>query len=207
MGLDLSHCKAVITPVDPHEYYYAEDFPPEAFAGYGFERYLQAVPSWRGVYCANFFDDEISLELERIRSEKEGGTVPESYWLGTPEANDDALRDIERRLNLDRRDASRLTSSTKHEGREYRSTSLWYSERIMVPGIYCVDAGYQRKGMGDAFYEYFGGRRCDFFVREEDFRVLEGSLDPDYRDELLPNLRANFIDNYERGRSFLFVSD
>ncbi|HJU40742.1 MAG TPA: hypothetical protein VJ724_14325 [Tahibacter sp.] len=87
----------------------------------------------------------------------------------------------------------------------YRRVCVEYWGDVPVRGIFSVEAGYQRKGMDDAFYEYFAGRG-DFFVREEDFMVLEGFLDPDCRDELLPNLRANFIDNYERGRSFLFVS-
>lgn len=205
MGLDLYHEKAVMVPVDPEDYYAAEILPPEAYEEYGFGRYLQDVPAWRALHMACFYDDEALLEHERAKFANSEEAARYSYWIGTPESNDDALRDLERRLGVARADATRF--ETWHGDKlTYRSMTLSYSEATTQSGIYYVEVGYQRKGMVRAFYDHFRNEAQDVFVREQVFRMLDGFLDPDDRDELLPNLRENFIDSYERGASFLYVS-
>lgn len=238
MGLDLMHYKTVMTPEEYQPWstpdglfqqYGVEDFPAEAFSEYGFERHVQSLAVPQNIHFANFYENDEARAYDRKRHSRMSDSERDSYWLGTPETNDDALRELENRLGLDRSWSTLSETMVKHAdldrrlergqslasmplslmqsgARRYRRTVLRYHGMVVERGIFAVEVGYQRKGMTHAFYEYFDGKGRAIFVCEEEFKSLEGFLCEEMRDEPLPNLRANFIDNYERGRSFLYVS-
>jgi hypothetical protein len=205
MGLDLLHYKAVATPVDRSDYFTIGEFPPEAFSDYGFDRYIQPVPSLCTLHTVEFLEDEATLAYVQSQPDTYGHPADKStYWVGTPQSRHAELRALERRLGLLPEQASCLRSAVLAQGRRYHQTTLSYYKDTEEPGLYFVEAGYQRKGMANEFYEYFSGR--EIFVRPKDFAVLESFLDPDQAERLLPNLRAQFIENFELGSSFLWVS-
>lgn len=208
MGLDLCHYKALMEaapdPGDEYMLFPPEELPPGALDQYGFDRYVRDHRIPQIVHFAYFYRHEGSARRDNPFPWSIDGPDDTSKWIGTPESNERALGELEQRLGLDR---SRATLSEKVVRRGailYRRTTLSYWGYVIERGVFVVEVGYQRKGMSESFYEHFDGRGGIFFA-EEDFRVLEDCLIPERRDELMPNLRANFIDNYERGRSLLYL--
>lgn len=205
MGLDLVHYKAVTTPDEEFISFPPEEFPPEAFGVYAFDRWVQDLPVPQIVHSAYFYRDETAArcdaKMRALYSEPNGM----SCWIGTPDEHESALREFEQLRGLDRSKADLSEEPVRHSEMLYRRTRLSYWGARVERGVFVVEVGYQRKGMDSSFYNHFGGRG-QIFVAEEDFSVLENFLCPEIRDELLPNLRENFIDNYERGKSLLWVS-
>lgn len=66
------------------------------------------------------------------------------------------------------------------------------------------EAGYQRKGVVSSFYDDFKNNgvylnKCDFERLLNYLDVSDTLVDP-------KNIKKNFIENYEKGKSFLYVS-
>ncbi|MEV6771097.1 hypothetical protein AB0N05_21005 [Nocardia sp. NPDC051030] len=130
------------------------------------------------------------------RGDKSGHT----YLVGTPETDATRLRGLEQQLGMGHCERRKSVIDFVTGPGAYDSINLSYYEPVIIPVIHIVDAGYQRKGMASGFYDHF--RNLGHYVREEDFRMLEEFADPDYFDTTA-NIRKNFLENYERGRSIL----
>lgn len=211
MGLDLYHFKAVLDPAlaagSQHPCFYIDELAPEAFTEFGFDRYVQDVPDTEIVHTVQFLADEDARRYAQASSEKNGtDTRSITDIVETPESHDSDLRDLERRLGLDREQSCRFNTQTSGAGFSYRATLVMYSKPILQKGIYTAEVGYQRKGMTDSFYEGFGARPGYAFVRPDDFQVVERCIEPDLPESARAAIRESFTRSYEPGRSLLYMS-
>lgn len=214
MGLDIYHFKAVLDPAlsndSQHPIFYADELPPHAFTDFGFDQYVQDVPDTETVHTVEFFADEHShrhAEARRISDGSDIRTV--TSMIGTPESHEQDLRDLERRLGLDPTQSIRYGAGISSlTGPSYHSTHVAYMKPTLRKGIYTTEVGYQRKGMADGFYEYFGELMREYyvFVRSEDFEAVEQSIAPELPESTRAAIHENFTKSYEPGRSILYMS-
>lgn len=203
MGLDLYHKKAVIEPINPDDFFVLEDLPDDALAVYGLEKYVQDVPDVELLHSVRFLPDTWSYNLAVSRRELDFPSKQVTFLIGEPSQCEDELLAIEKSLGLNRAQAWFSSCRRVAEGREVKEKFAMYSRDTTTKGIYYETVGYQRKGMSERFYkEYKNYTYLDW----PHFRRLSKYLDREMRSQLLPNILANFIQNYEVGRSVLCVS-
>lgn len=216
MGLDIYHYKMIPPPGEGREKAYIKmylrDLLPSVVRRYGLDRIAYGVPAWDTHHRLSIFPDlrskDIAIEKRLIRPYETEGV----HWLlGTVASCADQVRELEEKLGLDSTRASRHDLKTYEPDRttmEFGETIYW-SRTVTVMGSYVEEVGYQRKGMIPEFRrEYFQDFHYPEYSR---FLALPSYLDfeddeddGDFYKPYMENLRKNFIDNYEEGRSLLY---
>jgi len=89
-----------------------------------------------------------------------------------------------------------------------------YYEKEIKVGFYAEEVGYQRKGVTNKFWKFFDYEDTyHYYFEQKDFinayscvgRSKESDSD-EYIQQRKMNFKANFIDNYEHGKSFMYLS-
>jgi hypothetical protein len=203
MGLDLTHSKLVLEPVDQGDILLLEELPP-APRGYSFDPYLQDVPDQEYLHTIYFTPDSTLLDYLMIDKEANAAKPDRtSLLLGNRECCELELMAIEKKYALSRAQAWFSSACIIKDRKQYRYQFAIYSRPCTSRGAYYIEAGYQRKGMVEQFYSDY---KNELYVEYSRFLALPNYLDPELTEHLLPNLITSFINNYEPGRSLLRVS-
>lgn len=208
MGLDILHNKATLQrPIttEPYELgvagvtedaFYCFDVPFSHF-----EKYIQKIDRPKIIKKGVVVNDASYLE-KAIRTFK--NTDCEIFFEKTENSLKQKLMEYESK--------NKLTQLSRHYIEVAKGWSpLYYYEVIKKVGFYIIEAGYQRKGMNSNFrYFYQDGKNS--FVLREDFERAYECIEAywDQTKEQTANrkndFKQNFLDNYEFGASYLFVS-
>ncbi len=92
----------------------------------------------------------------------------------------------------------------EEDGQLVSYVSVSYEGVLMKEVVYGIEQGYQRKGMKRAFYEYF--KNDMYYMKKEYFEKLLEFRDEDSHTYHEKNIEANFLANFESGKSILSVS-
>ena len=88
--------------------------------------------------------------------------------------------------------------------RKIQFTSICYEGKLNRKVAYFREAGYQRKGMGNGFSEYF--KNDSFYCEKKNFKKLLDFSSPGNHMYEEGNIENNFIQNYTQGESILMIS-
>ena len=83
-------------------------------------------------------------------------------------------------------------------------TSICYEGKLNRKVAYFQEVGYQRKGMGNGFSEYF--KNDSFYSEQKNFKKLLDFNSPKNHMYEEGNIENNFIQNYTTGESILMIS-
>lgn len=202
MGLDISHDKATIEPNDEWNIYYESEFSKVALEQYRFSDYLQDVPDFEFLHTVYFFKTPEDKSYAESKREADGHKEDTVTYLLSSQNTESELVAIEKRYGLNRSEA-RFSSGGELYPRKYAYKLALYSREIKGSGLYYYEAGYQRKCMDEAFYTLY--QSDHIYVAKEDFENLLNHVDVDCH-EAYENIKKNFVDAYERGKSMLRIS-
>ncbi|WP_027394242.1 hypothetical protein [Aquimarina latercula] len=90
------------------------------------------------------------------------------------------------------------------DSRKIQFTSICYEGKLNRKVAYFREAGYQRKGMGNGFSEYF--KNDSFYCEQKSFKKLLDFSSPNNHMYEEGNIENNFIQNYTQGKSILMIS-
>jgi hypothetical protein len=209
MGLDIYHQKATLTKpaglLEPGwDLLLRTDWP-----GYGcnvgfehFHRYAQLVDVPVKVSTLILFDSP----LDRLNSAHFiDGFRADGYHIIdqlTEEGRGRAIQQLEQRENL--------AGLLRHEWQ-----TKWWRGRTCYreepqEGFYVTEVGYQRKGVNGNFHQYFDPDRYELYAHRADFEYAYQCVDRYWPADTAADVarrraqfRADFLDRYEDGASFL----
>ena len=91
-----------------------------------------------------------------------------------------------------------------NDTRKIQFTGICYEGVLNRKVAYLKEVGYQRKGMGNGFSEYF--KNDSFYCEQKSFeKLLDFNSSKNHMYEK-GNIENNFIKNYTQGKSILMIS-
>jgi len=91
-----------------------------------------------------------------------------------------------------------------NDTRKIQFTGICYEGDLNRKVVYLKEVGYQRKGMGNGFSEYF--KNDSFYCEQKSFEKLLDFNSPKNHIYEKGNIENNFIKNYSQGKSILMIS-
>lgn len=85
---------------------------------------------------------------------------------------------------------------------------LWIFYCVSAPVISVEEVGYQRKGMSREFYREFMGNHMYVMISDVQraYQLIDRSHGPENEREVRAHFRAQFLDEFEEGRSIFYAS-
>ncbi|GGG28284.1 hypothetical protein GCM10011344_31350 [Dokdonia pacifica] len=217
MGLDITHYKATFEKAEINSLFYIDQgiyadtggIVRENFSGFNvrfdyFKNYIQEI------------DCPVELDSVIIVNDKKDSKRIEKHFKSS--GRKIFVKENENQLHHD------LTEFEKSSGYsntakclddfEYMGwTILKYYKTIKKEGFYYKKSGYQRKGMNNKFYKRFCSSNIYNFALKEDFDYsllcVDYYWESDTRimvEERKKEFNKSFINNFEKGASFMMVS-
>lgn len=215
MGLDIYHKKVTDTPercvseLMEDEFpsiIYACELPPAAFSRLGFDRFIkkELVPGYFDKVAIFLNEENKALAKPYLLNSKDPEEDFQLFMVGPLKDCEEKLLDFEIQNNLEPDTREILASNIEIGNRVIEFQSVLYDCKVKREILYYEEMGYQRKGMSAEFYEYF--KKDAYYVEKRDFMKLLDFMDPENHMYDPENIRKNFIDNYEEGKSVLSLS-
>lgn len=203
MGLDLCHSKASLEPNNEGNVYYQDQFSQDALEKHGLQKYIQEVPDIQHLHTVCILKTLEDKTYKEACREKDGYSEGKVSYLLASQNTENELSAIEEKYGLERSQAW-FSSAGELSPRNFRFKFVLYSRDTTSLGLYYYDVGYQRKCMDDKFYEIYKGDYI--YTAREDFENLLNHVLAEEFPEAYENIKKNFVDSYEEGKSMLYVS-
>lgn len=217
MGLDVTHYKATLERAETHSLFYIDQgiyadtggITRKNFCDFNvkfdhFKNYIQEIDCPVELESAIIVNDKKDSKRikEHFKSSGRKIFVKENEHLLYQE-----LIEFEKSLGY-------LNIQKCFEDIEYEGwTILKYYKTIKKEGFYYKKAGHQRKGMNNKFHERFCSNKIYNFAFKEDFDYALSCVDYYWKsdtssiiEERKKEFCESFINNFEKGASFMMVS-
>lgn len=207
MGLDVYHYKLTHEPSDLEDYILVGDW--EQKCNVPFEKYQ----GYKQQKCIRKLVDSITI-FKTEADKRRYLEIP--IFIFDP---DDLMLVEERETDL----AGTIDSLIKKHGLQgyiqddyvsridnISTRIISFEKDLLQDVVYYEECGYQRKGMGGIFFDYF--KKYEYFGKREDFEVANSCVNgawygytPESQGlkELRLEFKEQFVDTYEYGRSLL----
>ncbi len=208
MGLDISHVKATSQrPIIklPHQLHGVteDDYTTFNVPFEYFHRYIQDIDTIQEIDSIIIVKEEKYLEETIAWFKKSGHHV---IFNKEKQALEKELKAIESKKNL-----THLHKFFDDGPSQW--IVLEYCDIIKKRGFYTAEVGYQRKGMNEKFWNRFLSNDIYDFALKEDFEYAYSSIDNAWGTDSKHDVetrknefKANFLDKFEAGASFLSLS-
>jgi hypothetical protein len=204
MGLDIYHYK--FTKSESKGYIICRELSKEMVSTYGFSKYMATKEVESIFSIAAIFKSD--LDLRKAQSLLVNSNSEYDYYKlicsGTLEQNINKIVNLESQLGLNAEKRELYEETIKVGDKEITYIDISYDCKLEQAVYYVEECGYQRKGMGLGFYEYY--KNDSYYADEGSFRKLLTFCDPDNHMYNPKNIEENFIHNYESGRSIFLLS-
>ena len=205
MGLDISHYKLIPYQNERTEFFLKDEFDIGLRTG-SIPNSNYKIKSVEGIweYIAIFkSSEELTLANVYLNELADGYT---NYKLRLVEgiSTERDILEFEKNQKLSGLLKSSETSEIEIKTRKIQFQNVFYEGSLNCYVSYVKEVGYQRKGMSPDFFDYFEND-CFYTDKISFEKLLEFSdkknhmYDPD-------NIKTNFIENYEDGKSILLLS-
>lgn len=217
MGLDITHYKATFEKAEINSLFYIDQgiyadtggIVRETFSGFNvrfdhFKNYIQEI------------DCPVELDSVIIVNDKKDSKRIEEYFKSSGrkifvKENEDQLH---QELTEFEKSSDYLNIEKCFQDIDYAGwTILKYYKTIKKEGFYYKESGYQRKGMNNKFYKRFCSSNIYNFALKEDFDYALSCVDYYWKsdtrimvEERKKEFNKSFINNFEKGASFMMVS-
>jgi hypothetical protein len=213
MGLDITHEKLCLAPPEKGDFYTTDEWDMDCNVPLShYAAYITDVEEWDA--RATIAVVQSAPELTRLRREK----LLADHYLAmlTPDDSPDMMETMKRLVSeagIEYEEVLALKEGiSRPDGKRGEWSTYSFMKKVRVKGVYYEEAGYQRKGMNDAFYEEF--RKHMLWGRREDFERAYECVGGDWYaqhwgaeavERMKANFKRDFLDSFEEGRSLLCV--
>ncbi len=208
MGLDITHWKLSSKKNDSAQMFLKEEIElgmrdvnrlPE-------EVYTNSIVDGFWEFVAVFDNDQ---DLQSSKKELEELNDGYRHFILILSRTDELFEEKIKKFEIDNgiKDFNKNQNNIELELKDTRKIqfkSICYEGKLKRKVAYFQELGYQRKGMGDGFSEYF--TNDSFYCEQKNFKKLLDFNSPINHMYEEGNIEKNFIQNYAQGESILMIS-
>jgi hypothetical protein len=206
MGLDIYHFKMVNKPVRKEDHILRKELARDMINKYGFEKYLkrEKVDGIFSLIALLKTPEDLATGKEYLESVDDAYTDYKLKLVGTLGSCKDKIKEFEDKEGLIEFKKHTFEETVYIGARSIKYTDIAYKGLLEQDVFFTAGVGYQRKGMNAEFYNYF--QNDTYYADKESFEKLLEFSDPENHMYNPTNVKENFIDKYEYGRSVLLLS-